>query len=198
MGWLSMQSLGGFATPRAYLDNQFTFDGDTARCRVLRSAIVGKSTYYAAVERVAIADAARAVFAMICLIRYNPQARDGYLFAYKDVDEDCGPHESTCPRSILDLLTPTSNSYALAWRERCRQTIRKRALDTAKPAPRPGDTIIFTEPVQFVDGHVLKTMRVVPDPRGGRAVRFARPDGGGLFRIPNLNRRSYSLVRAPG
>ena len=54
MGWLFMRDMGGYATPRSYLDNQFTYQRDTHRLTVLASAMVG-STYYAACERREIA-----------------------------------------------------------------------------------------------------------------------------------------------
>lgn len=40
-------------------------------------------------------------------------------FGYKDMDETVGPCECDCPKSILDLLTPTDNEIANMWRERC-------------------------------------------------------------------------------
>src|SRR3546814_10018533 len=83
MGWLSMCSLGGFDSPRAYLDDQFTYVREDHRLTVLKSTVVGKNVYYAACERVAVADGARIVFAVVCLVRYTPRARDGYIFAYK-------------------------------------------------------------------------------------------------------------------
>ena len=43
MGWLFMQSLGAFDTPRAYLDNQFTYQRDTHRLTVLASGMVGST-----------------------------------------------------------------------------------------------------------------------------------------------------------
>jgi hypothetical protein len=37
MGWLYMTNLKGHKTPKAYLDDQFTFAGEHAQLRVLRS-----------------------------------------------------------------------------------------------------------------------------------------------------------------
>ena len=44
MGWLFMRSLGGFSGPRQYLDDQFTYERDGERMRVLRSALVAVRT----------------------------------------------------------------------------------------------------------------------------------------------------------
>lgn len=82
MGWLFMPNLQGHSTPRAYLDNQFTYARDDHRLTVLASSMVG-STYYAAAERVETAGE-RQVFAIICLTKTSTGARDGCTFGYKD------------------------------------------------------------------------------------------------------------------
>ena len=101
---------------------------------MLRSALVQMRTYYAAIKIVR-PDRDREVTALVCLVRYNPRDRGGYVFGYKDMDETMGPCEAECPPAILDLLTPTKNAYALAWRERCRTAAARR---TAKPRLRNG------------------------------------------------------------
>lgn len=42
-------------------------------------------------------------------------------WGYKDIDETMGPVESHAPAAILDLLSPTTDQWALDWRERCRK-----------------------------------------------------------------------------
>lgn len=71
MGWLFMRSLGGHATPKAYLDAQFTYEQPDGRSRVLASRLVGMRTYYGAVEHVAAGSSAREVWGLVCLVRYN-------------------------------------------------------------------------------------------------------------------------------
>jgi hypothetical protein len=82
MGWLFMRDMGGHATPRAYLDNQFTCEREHHRLTVLASSMVG-STYYAACERIET-HGDRQVFAVICLTKTSTGARDGCTFGYKD------------------------------------------------------------------------------------------------------------------
>ena len=50
-------------------------------------------------------------------------------FGYKDIEEDMGPCYYDCPASILDMLSPTDNNYALEWRKQCRIVAKD---DTAK------------------------------------------------------------------
>ena len=51
---------------------------------------------------------------LICLT----SVKDGQFY-YKDMTESMGPYQSNCPESILSLLSPTDNEYALDWRTRC-------------------------------------------------------------------------------
>ena len=43
----------------------------------------------------------------------------GYGWGYKDVGEECGPCETSCPISFLDMV-PDPGGYATAWRARVR------------------------------------------------------------------------------
>lgn len=118
MGWLYMKSLRGQAGPSEYLDVQFTFERPEGTSKVLRSELIGK-TYYAAVEQRRRDDGEREVFALICLVAYDPLDSEGYIFGYKDMSEHMGPYECHCPEGFLDLLTPTDRPYAKSWRARC-------------------------------------------------------------------------------
>lgn len=91
MGWLYMHraGMGGHETPKAYLDDQLTYEREACEdapfrgCRVLKSIFTG-STYYAAVERYGEDRERLYVTAVICLVRWNPKAADGLIFGYKD------------------------------------------------------------------------------------------------------------------
>lgn len=189
MGWLYMQSLGRHSGPRAYLYDQFTYETETVRSTVLRSALVKMRTYYAAVEQIR-PDKPREVFAAVCLVRYNPRDAEGYVFGYKDMTEHMGPCEAECPTAILDLLTPTDAEYAIAWRERCRAAVSARAR---QPRLRNGWTLVFDEPIAFTDGTSHARLEVVVDPSRPRAVRFRPPGGSGRYRIGNLDRLRYEV-----
>ena len=193
MGWLYMRSLGIHAGPREYLDDQFTFENAESRCRVLRSTLVRLRTYYAAVERVQ-ADGDRKVAAVVCLVRYNPHDREGYVFGYKDMDEAMGPVKSECPGAILDLLTPTESPYALAWRARCRARADERPATGRRPRPHPGQIVVFAEPISFRDGRRFDRLLVAEHPRSARSVLFQDPEGRGLYRITKLSCRAYRIV----
>lgn len=86
---------------------------------VLKSSMVG-STYYAAVKNKQNGK----VFAVITMTIVN--MKDYYNFSYKIMDETYGVGLYDCPKSILDLLTPTDNEYAIQWRNKCRVRIENR------------------------------------------------------------------------
>jgi hypothetical protein len=194
MGWLYMQSLKGYYGPRQYLDAQFTFTRPELTSKVLRSALIGMRVYYAAIEHVRHEKNDRTVFAVVCLVRYNPRDREGYIFGYKDMDETVGPNESDCPEVILDLLTPTEYPYAQAWRSRCQENAAARRTLYSKPSPRPGQTIVFDQVLSFSDGRSLDRFEVVANPRSHRTMLFRAPDTGGLYRITNVKKRAYRLL----
>ncbi|MEM4058437.1 MAG: hypothetical protein QXZ12_06920 [Thermoplasmata archaeon] len=54
---------------------------------------------------------------IICIVVIFEHNRYGLLG--KIMDENMGPYNYKCPQKILDLLTPTTNTYALKFRERC-------------------------------------------------------------------------------
>lgn len=85
---------------------------------VLKSCMVG-STYYGAVKH----KDSNNVFAVVYLTKVS----DGD-FGYKDMDETCHPYCYDCPKSILDLLTPTDDVNANNWRKKCYEKLSKPKL----------------------------------------------------------------------
>lgn len=194
MGWLSMtlRGMAPHATPKAYLDDQCTYppdppNGRAQGLRVLKST-VRSGAYYAACQPYG-AEGEGAVFAIICLVRWTPKARDGFVFAYKDMSESAGPCYYDCPASILDLLGPPANDYAAQWRARCRDQL---AL-TSRRKPVPGDTLVFDEPVTFSDGGSEQRFRVAA---WGNKIVLLRAGDGAAVRISRLMRLAWTIAPA--
>lgn len=187
MGWLYMSSLGGHATPKAYLEAQFTFENERGHSEILASAVVKMRTWYAACRQVNHKTGKTGIFALVCLVRYNKRDREGLIFGYKDMSETMGPSESECPAKILDLLDPTTNEYALAWRTRCRAAIARRN----RPAPKAGDTIIFGSDIRFTDGSESRRFLVQSE---RSRVTFINPQTGGRYRISRWKDRDWTMV----
>lgn len=90
MGWLFMPftSMGGHKSAKSYLDAQLTYertldDGTNRGMRVLASSCPGNRTYHAAAQEL-VGGVPGSVFAVVCLVRWNPRSRDGHQFGYKD------------------------------------------------------------------------------------------------------------------
>lgn len=115
MGWTSYHAThykNGRIDRKAEIDSLWETD---ANFKVLKSSIVG-STYYAAIE------GNDCVFGMVILTRTD--IKYYFNFSYKEISEDMGPYYYDCPKGILDLLTPTDDEYANAWRKRCYENIK--------------------------------------------------------------------------
>lgn len=192
MGWLSMTSagMGGHATPKAYLDDQFTYSrmgdgGGTRGMRVIDSAFVGNRVWYAAAEIIQDGEP-QYVIALVCKVHWNPKARDGFLFGYKDMEESMGPCEAACPARILRLLSPTAKEHALDWRRRCLMRLRMHGRKL-----EDGMRLRFPRPISFGDGHAGTEFIVV---KKGDSVTFRSSEGRGRYRITGFRDMSWTVV----
>jgi hypothetical protein len=187
--------MGEHTTPKAYLDAQFTYervacgDAEFIGLRVLDSACPGNRTWYGAIERYDEAGRGVYVFAGICLVKWNPRAKDDLILGYKDMDETAGPSEAACPQRILDLLTSTSEPYALDWRRRCHTLARLRARKLPD-----GALIRLPEAMTFTDGSKHSEFRAQ---REGRRIVLTDPDGRGRYRVSQLMDRAFEIIREP-
>jgi hypothetical protein len=126
MGWTSTHATSyknGKVDKKAECDKLFTQDehywdngGYSPSFKVLKSSVIG-SVYYAAVERTNNKENEKEIFAVVCLTSVDNN--DYYNFSYKEMGESEGPYAYDCPKSILKLLSPTDNEYALNWRNKC-------------------------------------------------------------------------------
>lgn len=118
---------------KAECDAYFMEGLNRGHYNVKKSAMRG-SVYYAAVENLvryagrdengeaiykSVPENARKTWAAVFLTSVD--SRDYFNFSYKDMDESMGPCECDCPLSILNMLSPTEDEWALAWRQRCRE-----------------------------------------------------------------------------
>jgi hypothetical protein len=187
MGWLFMSSLGQYASPKAYLDAQFTFENEEGSSKILASALVNMRTWYGACHQLRHLTGKAEIFALVCLVKYNPRDREGMIFGYKDMSESMGPCEAECPAKILDLLGPTTDENALDWRARCRTALARRI----RTAPKDGDTIIFADVITFADGSEARRFVIQSQ---GRQTVFINPLSGGRYRISRWRDRAWTLI----
>lgn len=185
MGWLiSYEKLRFGETVDSRMRDNMRWDRHDAatgeKHEIVASATVG-STWYAAVRHTH-ADGTFETFAVICLTSKGSRKR-GDGFGYKDMSEDMGPVECSCPARILDLLTPTDSEYANDWRQRCRDRA-KASRQRRASAPKPGARVTFNPPIMY-GGQPLAEFIIIPNPPRTRGLIAQRADGlGGVYRLP--------------
>lgn len=132
MGWdythATHYTRTGAIDRKAEIDELYTWQNDTRKAEVVRSAMVG-GTYYAAVKVTILSTGEAETTAAVALTHTN--SRDYFNFGVKTMSETSGPCEDRCPASILSLyslppLTSTLyNGVSVAGR-----TLRKRKIRT--------------------------------------------------------------------
>lgn len=159
MGWM-FESKPEDVKVADHLAAKLNFESGGVKMECLDVAVVNMLTAYAAVRRTD--DEGSYVFGVVFLLKYS---NDYYNFGYKDMDECMGPCESECPERILNLLTPLEESpgsergkeWARAWRERCRENIRRRA---AQPKIVTGKYLVLANPMDFTDKRTRHTFYI--------------------------------------
>ncbi len=190
MGWLYMTEAGmrGYDTPKVYLDAQFTYersdDTGTRGLRVLASSCLHNKVWYAAAQPYGGDDTA--IFAIVCLVRWNPRDKEGLVFGYKSMDESMGPCEDDCPERILALLEPATHEHAIDWRRRCIANLARRRRVLAD-----GAHLQLAEDMTFTDGHKGRDFIVV---KRGRTTALRNPATGQTYRISRLMQRAWTIV----
>lgn len=114
--------------------NLYTWQEDDRGAEVLDVAANG-NIVYAAVHYWNHATNEDEIHAAV--VKTATVSRDYFNFGYKDMSESMNPYYYDCPKRILDLLTPTTNEYALEWRRKCAEKReRTNALNRMKEGAR--------------------------------------------------------------
>lgn len=170
MGWTSYHAPATYNTKtnryvvdrKAECDKLFNCDmiKNRGKYEVLKSRMVG-STYYAAVKmtRYATETEPEKTQVIAAIVLTSVSNKDYFNFSYKDMDETVGPYNYDCPKSILDLLTPTDSEWANNWRKQCYENIAaKKNHDGLNKLPI-GSVIEVTMPVDtlyYKKGDIVK------------------------------------------
>lgn len=139
MGWTGV-FINKEVTPRKAIEDEIK--------RILRKEfelikIVGKgSTYYCAIKDKTHNEVIGMVVPTSVSTKYC--SRNQYELIYKTISESSHPFYYDCPKSILNLLSPTEDDEANKWRAKCRENI-----GFVKPSTLPVGTtikILLNEP----------------------------------------------------
>lgn len=181
MGWVFTKKPNDV---KQYLSAVMSHDREHTSCKVLEIKIVDVKTAYVALEHINKVTEARVVFAVVILLNYVRRKNDPYNFGYKDIDECMNPNEDKCPISILNLLTETAESGAIAWRSRCREY-------AAKVKPKVGQYLLLEQPIRFSNGLIASVFKVLR--YGKRGVSYYSLEHRFECKISDLKSRSYTL-----
>lgn len=187
MGWTSYPAT--FHKGNGTVDRKAECDyviNTESRYAVVKSAMVG-SVYYAAVKTVDSDEVWAAVFLT---------GVDGNEFYYKDMDETVIPCEHKCPKSILNILTPTDNQYANTWRDSCMEYHKKADSPKAFKNLKEGQRVLWTVPDGRFNGlnkgdEIIMTKAKV---NGGKRCVWLLNGMGYYIPAKHVDQDNYELV----
>jgi len=130
MGWTTYPSI----TRRELIADilrGLNHENENSKLAVIAHCMVGNNMWGVCERTMKTGERAGEAYRFIVLYlirRYGPDE-----WGYKDMDEDCGPNEVSCPLSYLDLAPATTHlgEYSKAWRERVRQHWEKQRTGRA-------------------------------------------------------------------
>lgn len=100
------------------------YSSESYSYEVIDHAFVNLSEIYIAIK-------SKATNEVICIIAHVHIRPHSYTI--REFEESSGVYWCNCPERILKVLTPTTNQYALKWRESCWRNVRLRKAMKLKP-----------------------------------------------------------------
>ena len=197
MGWLFNNRIP--ENIKAEIERLCTFDDNTRSTRPLRVRRDG-NIWTAAVEMTLRSgaevpedyrpvDNGRVVFGAVFRTR-----RDHGGWGYRLDEETVGPEFARAPKSLIDLLSPTSSVSANKWRRRCIENSARRSRKLSD-----GDVIRLDHALEFNDGRERRHFKVILEkPPGYTRSRtvFQCVETGVTCRISGFRRRGWVVMAA--
>lgn len=195
MGWLFNNHIPG--NIKAEIERLCTFEDNTRSTRPLRVSRDG-SIWTVAVEMTLRSsteipegyrpdDSGRVVFGAVFRTR-----RDHGGWGYRLDEETVGPEFARAPKSLIDLLSPTSSVSANNWRGRCIENPARRSRKLSD-----GDVITLDHALEFNDGRVRRHFKVILEkPPGYTRSRtvFQCVETGVTCRISGFRKREWVVM----
>jgi len=117
-------------------------------------------------------------------------------WGYRLDEENVGPEFARAPKSLIDILSPTSSDWANSWRKRCLENAARRARRL-----KDGDVIRLDQALEFNDGRKRKHFKVIIEkPQGYTRARtvFQCVETGVTCRISGFRRRAWDAMSPVG
>jgi hypothetical protein len=157
-------------------------------------AMVNMSEIYIAVEQTD-KYGIKTITAEIMSIKFANEREDGFVYpqmGYNVYGEQCGVHQTSCPKRILDVLTPTDDITSNEWRDKCRKRLEHRASVSKL---QDGDYIQFSEKIQFNNGEQRDTFKIKSFNKKKILVAVSNDTGETLFRAQIKNWRDIAFKK---
>ena len=183
MGWTTTHKAYG-STVKQFFQEEFDYDNEKGSGKVLGcKTFIRDRIAYLAWQTIKKESGEKHVSAIVCLLSYHP--KDHFNFGYKDICETSGPGYHKCPKSILELLSPSTNDWSREWREKAWVLARR-------PPFRSGTYIQFEEPIEFTNGKSYTTLYI----KNTRKKLFTFSDPNSTFFIPKrtLDYKMYTII----
>lgn len=143
------------------------WENDVSSTQIVRKFFSGNNLWMVFERHSKVAPTDIEKFIVVALIRCWKTQGGGMDWGYKDVSEEMGPCEVSCPLAFLDIV-PDPGGYATAWRARVREFHARRNQKLAI-----GQTIKLTNGIEYV----------ISKQRGRTFVGISKKDGC-EYRIP--------------
>jgi len=160
-----------------------TWETDTSSNVLIKGGLKAFKAYYGAIETTIKATGEKRIWAYVGAVKWAPH--DYNNFGLKDMDETCGPYYFDCPKSILNLLTPTDNEHAKDWRKTCWEKINNKPKKINN-----GDIIKLAHEVSFVDGAKGTVFSVY---KSNKQTRYCIQYANGSYSAPRYKLRKALL-----
>lgn len=170
MGWLEYPATfykNGKIDRKAECDNEF----NNNKFEVLKSCMVS-TVYYAAVRY-------KKNGTVFCVVGLT-HVRNGNILT-KFITEDAGPGEYKCPKSILKLLSSTTNVHVNTWRKKCEEYHDNQASPKSFKNMQPNTEVLWTVPVQNLFPSTFNSGETI------RLVKYRKPSGRYAWYCPAIN-----------
>jgi hypothetical protein len=118
-------------------------------------------------------------------------------FIYKMQSEEMGPCDAQCPAKILDMLTPTDDTYSNEWRAKCRANIAKAVIDNGRSKQVVAGTKIVTAEPVFYGKHHGYFSEFVYSGKGTGFTAYRNGEPCERVYLSNWKGREYEIVAAP-
>lgn len=179
MGWTFAYS----ATTKQHVVEEclrdVTYETEAASSKAIAHSLVGNHLWYVIEQtQKATGEAER----VICLSLIQFDRRDR-IYGHKDMTESCGPCYYDCPLGFLDMVPPSTSTFAEGWREKVREHHAAKGERRRKGQVTVGKRYWLQNVREDYAGEVATIIEVRQTGRTGKGRQYIGTVRGRTFRL---------------